>query len=468
MDANFDYLFTRRVPLHYQCPPFCEADFSSTSFPIIVLNPIARRRKVTGLEYVVIDGRVFLRWGTYPGAFCFSVYKAVDSEDPFGAYVLVAECVTPDFEILTPGVYVITAITPDGETEFSDPLVVPDDAFPPIPETCDQDGPAIPEFPDPLYDDTGTPQDLGNISVPIGGLFLGDFLPGSFALSYVEGAYKKSNPAENPCPGQDFSWPAGTVNPASRFVTSSSSAIVPPQNPSAGCNNSEAEVEAALDAFYIGSPPNSVTVQHAGGNVNFVNNFTGLIDGSPAPTYHIVFTPSVPAPTQKYLIEDFVNIGPRLVHPDWIDSLLTPAWDGEFGDDIQDFISTTFILRHGAGEFDCSTSERIGNKKVFWSAVQGPIQGSQIRDTLNFEFPANPEFLNYGDNLVLAGQLDPDAFYWVLDVWDCCHGVTEDQCEPHFYGWYGVKEYGLDVDGNYRKLYGGHPDAPLCVTVTPV
>lgn len=123
---SLQYFFQRVPRLNYVSPPICEMEFSSSAFPTIILNPHARKVGPTGLEFFVQDGRIFLRWNNYPGAICFSIYKAVDELDPFGDYHLVAECVQSpaDIDSFGPGVYRISAITIEGETTFSDPITV--------------------------------------------------------------------------------------------------------------------------------------------------------------------------------------------------------------------------------------------------------------------------------------------------------------------------------------------------------
>ncbi len=73
-----------------------------------------------------------LTWNNYPGALCYSVYRTNDATDPFGNYVLIAECISdPRFrpqdwglDPLDPACYVVTAITLEGETAFSTPTCV--------------------------------------------------------------------------------------------------------------------------------------------------------------------------------------------------------------------------------------------------------------------------------------------------------------------------------------------------------
>lgn len=127
---TLQYFFQRVPCLNYVSPPICEMEFSSSATPTIVLNPHARKLGPTGLEFFVQDGRIFLRWNNYPGAICFSIYKAVDELEPFGDYHLVAECVQSPFDIdsFGPGTYRVTAITLEGESGFSDPVTVTEGA----------------------------------------------------------------------------------------------------------------------------------------------------------------------------------------------------------------------------------------------------------------------------------------------------------------------------------------------------
>lgn len=124
--STIDVICARRQALIYVSPPFCEAEFSSTGEPVIVLNPIRRRRGPTGFV-VIAGGRLRFKWDTVPGAICYSLYRREGGE-----YVLVAECfpcgdcnpAEPDTccyecDACPAGCYVITAITEDGETEPS-------------------------------------------------------------------------------------------------------------------------------------------------------------------------------------------------------------------------------------------------------------------------------------------------------------------------------------------------------------
>lgn len=127
MFEEIDVIKARRVPLIYRCPPFCEAEFSSTSEPIIVLNPIRRRRGPTGVRITNDGGIVTLSWDTVDGAICYNVYSVINFGQPDQSYILIAECITdPSIVVECPSppcTYVVTVITPDGESDPSEPAV---------------------------------------------------------------------------------------------------------------------------------------------------------------------------------------------------------------------------------------------------------------------------------------------------------------------------------------------------------
>lgn len=125
MDSAFEYLFMRRPSIDYISPAICEAAFSSSSGPTIVLNDITGLTSITGLVLGTPGHPHRLAWNRYPGVLCYSVYKLVDELDPNGDYQLIAECISDNFyDPDEPGTYKITAITPDGETPFGEPFSV--------------------------------------------------------------------------------------------------------------------------------------------------------------------------------------------------------------------------------------------------------------------------------------------------------------------------------------------------------
>lgn len=126
MNSTIDVLFLRRPKIDYISPPVCEALFSSSSFPVIVLNPLTPQSYPTGL-ILGGSGGFLLSWNTYPGALCYSVYKSVDPDNAFGQYVIIAECIPENQFDLTgfgPGFFRVSAVTLDGETPLSLPIFV--------------------------------------------------------------------------------------------------------------------------------------------------------------------------------------------------------------------------------------------------------------------------------------------------------------------------------------------------------
>jgi hypothetical protein len=123
VNTILDVLLLRRPKIDYISPPICEVIFSGTSHPVIVLEPIFKRKGPTGLRSGGV-GHFQLTWEISPGALCYSVYKAT-TPDPFGPYELVSEC-SPDntFDATPtgPGCYRVSVITEDGESDLSDPL----------------------------------------------------------------------------------------------------------------------------------------------------------------------------------------------------------------------------------------------------------------------------------------------------------------------------------------------------------
>lgn len=128
MNSVFEYLFARRPVLNYESPPVCEANFSGTGSPVIVLDPFGGLAPVSGLVLGGVGNRT-LSWNNYPGAICYSVYQADNENEPFGTYHVIAQCIPENhFQLPGRGPFRVTAITPDGETPPGDPIYGPDGA----------------------------------------------------------------------------------------------------------------------------------------------------------------------------------------------------------------------------------------------------------------------------------------------------------------------------------------------------
>jgi len=133
MNSVVETLYLRRPKIEYVSPPVCDFLFSSSGGPVIVLNDISKRRGPSGL-ILSGEGNFRLSWNTYPGALCYNIYRLEDGE-----YVIFAECQEATFIDLPPGTYIVTAITKDGETDPSDPIVV-SGTPPPIEPTIEEVG----------------------------------------------------------------------------------------------------------------------------------------------------------------------------------------------------------------------------------------------------------------------------------------------------------------------------------------
>lgn len=138
MNQQIEYLYSRRVAINYVSPAACEILFSSTAEPVIVLEPFAVQTGPTGLILSPFGSGFRLSWDAYPGAICYSVYKAVDELDPYGDYELIAECITDPFLDVDDNdeIYRIEVITPEGTTPLSPPAVPPIVPPPPTPDGC--------------------------------------------------------------------------------------------------------------------------------------------------------------------------------------------------------------------------------------------------------------------------------------------------------------------------------------------
>lgn len=123
MNVILETLYLRRPRIDYQCPAVCEVQFSSTGSPIIVLEPIGHVITPSGFS-LGGRGHSFLNWQSVPGELCFSVYMAVDPNNPNSPFNLISECVDPNtIAICNAGCYKLSANLRDGtETALSSPI----------------------------------------------------------------------------------------------------------------------------------------------------------------------------------------------------------------------------------------------------------------------------------------------------------------------------------------------------------
>lgn len=121
-----EVLHARRPTLNYISPPICEAIFSGSGFPTLILDALTGLPSLSGfrVEYDSLTGLFRFSWDTYGPALCYNVYKAVDPTSPNGTYVLSRSCVqTPFFDTPDcPECYLVSAVTETGETPLAGPV----------------------------------------------------------------------------------------------------------------------------------------------------------------------------------------------------------------------------------------------------------------------------------------------------------------------------------------------------------
>lgn len=193
MNVILDILFLRRPKIEYVSPPVCEAQFSSSSEPIIILEDIARLHSPTGLRLGGTSSR-FLNWDTYPGQVCYSVYVQADPNNPNSPYNLLYGCAPNNSIVLcSPGHYTVTAIDSSGhESAPSSPFIVTGSSYVVVP---------LPQFPRTVC------YNLYKDSVLYWGCFSGNAfqvcIPGCFKVTGIttEGETPLSNIiCPSPCP----------------------------------------------------------------------------------------------------------------------------------------------------------------------------------------------------------------------------------------------------------------------------
>lgn len=125
--SYLDVMAMRIVPLRYSAPPICLYAFSSTGSQTVVLAPLEYKAGPTGLAVNRLGNGFNLQWKSYPGVICYTVYKLEDINNPLSPYVVVAQCIQ-DTTIPIPEVgcetYIVTGLTPDGESASSESFTV--------------------------------------------------------------------------------------------------------------------------------------------------------------------------------------------------------------------------------------------------------------------------------------------------------------------------------------------------------
>ena len=118
---DVDVIKAKQIPFKYVSPPVCDFIFSATGESEIFLNLRTPAAKVVGLTATDTT----LSWDSYEGALCYTVYKFDQDAGPAGGYLIVAECIADtEYVVEETGEFSVTAVTINGETDFSDKVEV--------------------------------------------------------------------------------------------------------------------------------------------------------------------------------------------------------------------------------------------------------------------------------------------------------------------------------------------------------
>ncbi len=126
-----DPLFARRPKIRYISPPVCGLIQSPTSsgLPSVSLETISPLQPVHYFFDIVCG----LSWDPYPHAICYNVYRSNLGSVTFLGIV---ECGDHTCMPVSPGCYAVTAVTPDGETPFGQPICTQTVIPPCVPPTA--------------------------------------------------------------------------------------------------------------------------------------------------------------------------------------------------------------------------------------------------------------------------------------------------------------------------------------------
>lgn len=349
-------LTPRKLKLDYISPPICEGEFSATGTSEISLQPIYRKTGPTGL---IMDWRGTywrLRWNSYPGALCYSVYKLSFSE-----YILVAECIDDpfiDLDVFGNGTYIVTVITDDGESDPSDPIPTPGEPPPPPGpgEPCDTSGVETPcslMIPEDTLIATLTPDPFVATHTDD---FIGSAPQGMYTISYDGGAWQDD---DNPCPGS--------------FKIASIKELwnggIDEQDPLLGAGSfcgTQAEVEASMNS--LGLPLN--TFIHDSGSISIqyirFGSATNPVPGAPNPTWTCKRIGTWPSFPNSVRIQDFGSMSWGTPCVDASNSGL-PAWDGTL--DGRTIFLPFLFQWYSSNEFNMSLDGKlVGQARVDWYA----------------------------------------------------------------------------------------------------
>lgn len=431
---TLDVICARRQALIYVSSPVCEVDFSSSGEPVIVLNPFRRRRGPTGFAASVVNGRIRFRWDTSSGAICYSLYRSEG-----GTYVLVAECIgdcvegecTFTCEDCGPGTYVVTSITPEGETEVSDEVTVggfapecPDVAGQPVPiglDAFDIDAPV--EWPEMTVSQLVFTQ----LPFPDDDFYYqawpDDYPPGHYDVKFITGFFDGGTSGSDVCGTVHMSTTIddNSVFPFSLDIVKHVYLVDPPNTETIAsgfdvCAPSYAAVETQQQAFWNGSPrrrfKNQTKHENDGGEMRAVFNI------------NIPDSFATPFPYRLQLIQiDGLIQQPRQIRVqgwDFIKGNFSPGvqtWDGVFTERVT-YVSDDLV-------YVASASGSFGGALAYYVGTGHPTS--------------------------------PNGAGWVVDIYFDATTIE----------WTGLKTIDNQAIGQFRRAVGS-PNVPACCVLEAV
>lgn len=295
---------------------------------------------------------------------------------------------------------------------------------------CSQAGSDVP------IDFAFPPVNLGDFEVGINEfVYVGDFNPGQFTITYLGGAVKTPN---NPCPDQfkltGFSFSFSNLTDGV-FLSQT-----------APCGDTVAEVEAKMVLPF--NPPINYA-NHTGGSVGFngITSPSGGSCGPPCPTFNLVYQETATVDFTRVEIEDWDTIKSDICNcPTITEDILLPAWDGILADLVYDGFQMLLDTNYPVGSITFN-----GVKEFGFSDVWGPISHATLIATYEPEWGVG-----------IFASLDPTKMYWALEIWGYdSGGATVVPC------WLGVKQYGSTVLGRY-SVKSSCAGTPLCINLLPL
>lgn len=442
-------LTPRKLKLDYISPPICEGEFSASGTSEISLQPIYRRRGPTGLIMEWQGTYWRLRWNSYPGALCYSVYKL-----SFSDYILVAECIDDtfiDLDVFGNGTYIVTVITNDGESDPSDPIVTPDAPIPPIPPVVPCTGTGTP-VPEDFLVELVPAEELQTFSVNSDEMLSDPAWDwggktGRFELRWISGHVSASCPAfqersnGNFFGEEHYGWgddPMWWTDPFTSGPTTAIQTYGCQWPPGGSCNVETSILADRPDGVFLWKivSPQTRETWVAMGLINQEIFWAGTVNAASCG-------------------------GPCTCNNDGADPLIYKVYrTHEFV--AQPATTTIQNLLVQAHLIDGSSEAWCGGAFAAWT---GLVNGTVSYNENQWNNTLLDPFVMIGQSLVtmvIINGVGGSPGYWSLEIYGqrCVGGVPQD-----YLIYEGQKLYGNTPLGDYYKVSAANPSCPACLTI---